>query len=681
MRTAAARPGWHDTGSRRPLPGGYDGRRDVGEWRRAIDRPAGVEGNVNLLQSRASAKTGRRVVADLQKAERALKDGSYKQVEQICTEVLEERPDSAHACQVMAELHLKQGNLDECMSWVERARQHEPANARSLYLLGRVLQQRGDLAGAEDAYRSSVLANPEYPDALAFLGDLAFRTGRKAEAEELFRRAIRFDREHGLANLSLGAMLFHQGRPDLSVPHLQAGIQRELTHRPGQFLLGVALQRLGRLDEAITTFRRLVASGDEDPEVFARLGESLEDCGEIDLAASGYESALEIHPGYARAAARMAGMMTIAGNPRSALELLAPLLEPADAPACLVISQARALRACGREDEALLSLAKLVKRPASPADIAPAHQLLGEMLDRRGDYDRAFAQFRHARRLRGGSYRAAAHEDFVSRLIECYNRESLDQMPRGSTSDVPVFIIGMPRSGSSLVEQIIASHPRAAGTGALPHIDISAGRIGRYNTAGLPYPECLPALRERDLRELSASYLSRAFAEGAGARRIADSMWANYLHVGLIELMFPNSRLVHLHRSPLDAGLSAWTRARTASDEPFSGELAEIAHSYAQYRRLMNHWRAITTLPIHDMDFEALLADPEGEIRRLLEFLGLRWEPACLEFHSRSRVARSASHEMLRLPLQAGEVGWWRHYAKHIGPLREALAAEGYPQD
>jgi tetratricopeptide (TPR) repeat protein len=636
---------------------------------------------MNLLQSRASAKTGRRVVVDLQKAERALKDGSYKQVEQICTEVLEERPDSVHACQVMAELRLKQGNFDEGMSWIERARQREPANPRSLYLLGRVFEHRGDLAGAEDAYRSSAQANPEYPDALASLGDLLLRTGRAVEAERLFREAIRFDREHGLANLSLGAMLFHRGHPELAVPHLQAGIQRELTHRPGQFMLGVALQELGRLDEAITTFRRLVASGDEDPEVFARLGEALEDCGEFDSAGSAYESALEIHPGYARAAARLAGMMTVAGNADTALELLAPLIEPGDSPACLHISYARALRARGRRDEALRRLAQLVKRPAAPEEIAPAHQLLGELLDLRGEFDRAFAQFRHARRLRGGSYRAAEHENLVSRLIECYNREAMDQMPRGSTSDVPVFIIGMPRSGSSLAEQIVASHPRAASVGALPHIDISAGRIGRYNTAGLPYPECLPAMRERDLRELSASYMARAFAEGSGARRIVDSMWINYLHVGLIELMFPFARLVHLRRSPMDAGLSAWCRAREASEEPFSGDLADLAHSYVQYRRLMDHWRATTTLPIHDMDFEALLADPEREVRRLLEFLGLRWEPACLDFHSQPQVARSASHEMLRQPLQADAVGWSERYAKHTGPLRDALAAAGYPPD
>jgi tetratricopeptide (TPR) repeat protein len=634
---------------------------------------------MNLLQSRASAKTGRRVVIDLQKAERALKDGNHKQVEQLCTEVLEERPDSVQACQVMAELRLKQGRFDEGMSWIDRAQQHAAANPRSLYQLGRELEHRGDLAGAEDSYRNSVQANPDYPDALASLGDLLLRTGRTVEAEQFFRRAICFDREHGLANLSLGAILFQQKRPELAVPHLQTGIQRELTHRPGQFTLGVALQQLGRLDEAITTFRRLVASGDEDPEVFTRLAEALEDCGEFDSASAGYESALEIHPGYARAAARLAGMMTLSGNARAALELLAPLLEPGDAPVCLHIAHARALRACGKHDQALLHLANLVKRPAAPEEIAPAHQLLGELLDLRGEYDRAFAQFRHARRLRGGRYRRAEHEDLVSRLIECFNREVLDQMPRGSASDVPVFIIGMPRSGSSLVEQIVASHPRAAGVGALPHIDISAGRIGRYNNAGLPYPECLPALRERDLRELSASYLARAFAEGAGARRIVDSMWINYLHVGLIELMFPYARLVHLRRSPLDAGLAAWCRAREASDEPFSGDFADLAHSYVQYRRLMDHWRAITTLPLYEMDFEALLADPEGEVRSLLEFLGLRWEPDCLEPHSQPQVARSASHEMLRLPFQAGAVGWSERYAKHVGPLREALAAAGYP--
>jgi tetratricopeptide (TPR) repeat protein len=633
---------------------------------------------MSLLQSRASNRTGRRVVIDLQKAERALKEGHYAIVEQLCAEVLEERPDSSHAFQVLAELCLKRGRYDEGMAWIDRARDIDPENPRSLNLLGRVLDHRGDLTGAETAFRRAADGDPEYADALANLGHVLLRTGCRGEAEDWFRRAIEHDREHGLANLSLGGILFDQRRPDLAVPHLQTGIQRELTNRPGQYTLAVALHELGRLDEAITAYRRLIAAGDEDPEVFSKLASVFEMTGELEMATAGYEAALELDPSHAAAAAGLAGILSISGRTSAAFDLLAPLLRGPETPPCVQIAKARALRTIGRRDEALLGLAELVKRPASSGDSVPAHFMIGDLLDQRGEYDRAFAHYQHARRLRGGRYEPAAQERFVERLTEVFTRPAMDGMPRGSSSDAPIFIIGMPRSGAALLEQIIASHPRAAGAGALPHVDLGAGRIGRYNNAGLAYPECISVLGERDLRELSASYLARLFAEGEGARRIADSMWINVLHVGLIELMFPKARLIHCRRSPLDAGLGCYFHA-FGQGGPFAAELGEIGHFYGQYRRLMDHWRATTTLPMLEVDFEALVHDQEGESRRMIEFLGMRWDPACLAFHDNPRIVRCATREQLRTPLQPSAVGWSKNYDKFIGPLREGLAAAGHP--
>ena len=617
---------------------------------------------MSLLQSRTASKTGRRIVIDLQKAERSLKEGHHKEVEQLCAEVLEERPGSAHACLVMAELRLKQRRFDESMSWIQRARDIEPNNSRGLYLYGRVLDQRGDLAGAEAAFRQAVERDPEYADALANLGHIQLRTGRTVEAEQHFRRAIEHDREHGLANLSLGAIRYEQNRPELAVPHLQAGIQRELSNRPGQYTLAVALHELGRLDEAVTAYRRLIAAGDEDPEIFSGLAAVFEVTGELDMATAGYESALELQPVHPEAAAGMARIMTVSGKPHEALELLAPLVDRGDAPACLHIAQASALRGCGRPDEALLCLADLVKRPAEPDELAPAHFMLGSLLDRRADYDRAFAHFRRARQLEGSRYQLLAHEQFVTRLSRAFTREAMDTMPRGSASDVPVFIIGMPGAGSELLEQILAAHPRVAVAGALPHVDLGAGRIGRYNNAGLSYPECISALRERDLRELSASYLSRMFTADEQARRISDSMWLNFLHLGLVELMFPKARILHIRRSPLDVGLACYFHSFTGLTASFAGELADIGHFYGQYRLIMDHWRETITLPILELEYEALVTAPESESRRVLEFLGLRWDPACV-------------------PAQPGAPGWSRHYDKYLGPLRESLAAAGYPAD
>ncbi len=636
---------------------------------------------MSLLQSKPKGNTGRRSVIDLQKAERALKDGQYKEVEQLCQEVLEDNPDSLQACQILAELRLKERRFDEGMAWIERARRIEPRNPRSMNLLGRVLDHRGDLAGAEAAFRSAVEQDAEYADALANLGSILLRTKRGVEAEQLFRRALRFDAEHGIANLLLGAILYQQNLPEQAVPHLQTGIQRELSDRPAQYTLAVALHDLGRLDEAITAYRRLIATGDNDPEVFARLASVLVITGELDTAMAGFETALEIQPEHPAAAAGLAEILTISWRAAEALEMVGPLIDRGDAPICLHMAYTRALLGFGRRDEALLHLADLVKRPFPPEALAQAHHLLGELLEARGEYDRAFAQHRHANRLRSGRYDPARMENFVARLISAQTREVLDELPYGTKSDAPVFIVGMPRAGASLLEHIIASHPRGAGVGALPHIGLAAGRIGRYNNVDLPYPECTPLMRRGDLRELSAAYLARLFSEAERARRIVDSMWLNFLHIGLIEVMFPKARIIDCRRDPIDNGLACFAHAFGEAGEPFACDLGHIGHFYGQYRRLMAHWQATSRLPIHEIHYEALIREPEAETRRLLEFLELPWNPECLAFHENRRIVRSWNHEQLRRPLHQASVGRARHFDKYLGPLREALAAAGHPVD
>ena len=624
---------------------------------------------MSLLQGKSRAKTGRRVVIDLQKAERALKEGHDKEVARLCAEVLEERPDSAQACQLMAAMLIRQERLDEAMDWITRARQAEPDNPRSLNLMGIVLERRGDLAGAEAAFREAVGGDPDYPDALANLGHVLLAKGDAAEAEQYFRHAIRHHREHGLANLSLGGLLHAQGKPAAAVPLLQAGIQSELSNRPGQYTLAVALQELGRLDEAITAYRRLVAAGDKDPEVFVGLADALVATGEPEVAMAGYETALELQPEHARAAAALAGLLADAGRTREALALTAPRVERGDAPVCLHLAHSRSLRSCERADEALLHLAELVKRPLEMSELSATHCLLGQLLHARGETDRAFAQHRRANRLRGDRYDAAAQEARMDGLAGTFSRDALDALPRGSDSDVPVFVIGLPRSGAAALERLIAGHARAAGAGSLPHIELCAGRLGRYNNAALPYPECVTSLRERDLRELSASYLARLFAAGGErARRIVDSTWSNFLHVGLIELMFPRARLIHCRRSPADTGLGSYFCCRDELPEAFGADFDDFTHYYGQHLRLMDHWRETTALPMLEVDFEVLARDREAEGRRVIDFLGLPWDPACLAGMSEALDGQPA----------LDEAGWSARYGRHLQPLREALAAAGH---
>ncbi len=626
---------------------------------------------MSLLQSRSINKTGRRVAVDLQKAERALSDGLHPEVEQLCHSVLEERPDSCQACLLMAELRFRQQRFDEAETWIARAREIEPGNARGLNLSGRILLRNGDLAAAEDAFRQAVESAPEYADALANLGHVLLRrdAGASADAEALFHRAISHDQEHGLANLSLGQMYYEQRRPDKAVPHLQAGIQRELSHRAGQRVLAECLWQLGRLDESVTAYRRLLAAGDSDPEVYCGLARALEALGELELALAGYEAALEVDPAHAPAAAALSGVLLALGRTAEALAFVAQRAEKEGAAPCLHVAQARALRASGRPVAALLQLADLVKRPAPAADLVPAHRMLGQLLDARGEHKRAYAHFSRAQQLHAAPFNPAAHQEFVTRLIAVFDRELIDSLPQGLSSEAPVFVLGLPCAGQARVASLIAAHPRAVSAGALPHIDLGAGYTGRHNNRGLTYPECVGSLRKRELRELSAAYLARLFLVDEDARRIVDSMWLNFLHIGLIELMFPHARLVHCVRDPLDVGLGCYFRGFSGMPAPFSGRLEDFGAFHADYLRLMAHWRATTRLPMHEVDYAALVEEPEAEGRRLMEFLDLDWDPS---------LARVAPDSLGPDAACEGRSGWHRDYAEHLGPLRDGLAAAGW---
>jgi len=291
---------------------------------------------------------------------------------------------------------------------------------------------------------------------------------------------------------------------------------------------------------------------------------------------------------------------------------------------------------------------------------------VGDILDAMEQYERAFAHYRQANTLTGSRYRREAREAAVSHLIETFTPETIDAIPRGSESGLPVFIVGMPRSGASLVERIIAAHPRGGGAGALPHMVLSAGRIGRYNKAGVPYPECVSLLIRKDVQELSSGYLVRLMNDHERARRVADSMWQNFDHLGFIEILFPRARVIHCRRDPVDAGLSTYFHPFGMTGAEFAQDLGDIGHYYGQYRRLADHWRDRSRLRMLELDYESLVSDPEAGARRIMDFLELPWDPVCLELgEGRSVYATS--------------VGRARHYRSHLAPLLESLEAAGYP--
>jgi len=297
-----------------------------------------------------------------------------------------------------------------------------------------------------------------------------------------------------------------------------------------------------------------------------------------------------------------------------------------------------------------------------------------ELLDRVGRYDEAFAHARQANQLVGAKYEPAQVERSVDALIAYFTRRKIQSLPRSTLGDErPVFIVGMPRSGTSLVEQILASHPDVYGAGELEAIFQIAGQAeARLSGRGFAFPQSLDGITSSLADELAANYLRPLTALAPAARRITDKLPLNFLQLGLISILFPQARVIHCMRDPRDTCLSCYMTHFSSGNE-FSYDLRSCGHFYRQYEKLMTHWKRALDLPILDVIYGQLVEDAEGQSRRMVEFLGLPWDPQCLRFYDNTRYVPTASNAQVRQPIYQSSVGRWRHYDKHLAPLLAAL--------
>ncbi|MGH6955851.1 MAG: sulfotransferase [Caulobacteraceae bacterium] len=462
--------------------------------------------------------------------------------------------------------------------------------------------------------------------------------GRLAEAVRAYERAERADPADFRAPMSLATIALQRGEPRKAVP----GLRRAASLRPDLFdawhNLGAASQALERWDEAREAYEAALALNAEALETRRNLAIVLAVLGRIE-AAGAHHRRLAEHPETRFWALTRLALLGVDGLSE---DELSEMDEAASNPAVAL------------ETRIGLTFA------------------LGEALERRGRDEAAFGAFAAGNRLKRASVRvdpvalvrehAVAAQAVASLFAAEFLREG---QGRGVSTATPIFVVGMPRSGSTLIEQILSSHPEVAALG---------------ETAVLPplLERGLPA----DLRELGRRYLEGVRAKGwRGAGRFVDKTLENYLHVGAIALALPNATILHAVRDPIDTCLSCYRQLFATGAETLY-DLAEIGAEYVTYRRLMDHWRAVLPGRVIDVEHEALVGDPEGRIRWLVEeACGLAWSDACLAFHEAARPVRTASSGQVRRPIFTSSVRRWRRYEAHLGPLLEALGpyAEASP--
>jgi len=460
-----------------------------------------------------------------------------------------------------------------------------------------------------------------------------------------------------------------------------AQFQRALALRPvyieAQMGLAKAFQALDKLPAAEASAQQAIGIDANNPKAHSLMGSIYTELARPELAESEYKQALQLDPECDDALLGLGHLRMELGQMDEAEELFqrALKLKPDNLGARVHISQVKKVKAGDKNFAALLEEEKK-SADFSENKKMSLHFALGKCYDDSKDYDKAFPHYMAGCKIKRAklSYNPANAVSQFTKVMKVFDKKNIDRLRgAGDPSDVPVFVLGMPRSGTTLTEQIIASHPKVYGAGELHDLLWIAERNAASMVPPLPFPDNLRALDRKTLTAWGAEYVAGLKQRAPDAQRITDKMPANFFAVGLIHLMLPNAKIIHVNRNPVDTCLSCYTRIFHRKQE-HTYDLAELGLYYAHYARLMYHWRKV--LPddaFLDVQYEDIVADQEAQARRLIEYCGLEWNDACLDFHNTKRSIRTASVTQVRQPIYNTSVERWRHYEKFLGPLLDAL--------
>jgi len=661
------------------------------------------------MQGDADFPTGWTVQQHHQAAVALHQQGKFEEAEAHYRAVLRLLRDHPGTLHNVALLLIQTGRLDEAAATYKKIIGGSSHDAAAHAGLGQVLHalKRDEEALAQ--LRRAVLLKPDFAEAHANLGNVLAALNRPDDALASYARALALNSGLVEVHNNMGTVLASLGRQEQAVTAFEKALARRPGFLPAMIHLGNALSDLGRYPQAIAWFERALSIQPNDAALENSLGMALAALNRHEDAVAHYRKALAEQPDSPAALNNLGNSLDALVRPAEALAVFEKLaaLEPNNAAAHF--GAGTALRILGKLDDArrcyeravalapsaaayhrVLAEAKrvreddpqlavmedLAQRSASLSanDQVELHFALAKAYSDMGRHGPAFDHLASGNGLKRQliSYDEAAQLGGLRAIADVFTSEVIAaRQDWGDPSTLPVFIVGMPRSGTTLIEQVLASHPQVFGAGELlvmPDL-ISAGRAG----AGFPFE--FAALSGERLRALGAEYVARLRLLAPEADRITDKLPANFSLIGLIQLALPKARIIHVQRDPLDTCYSCYANLFSQGME-FTYDLGELGRHYRAYERLMAHWRAV--LPagaMFDVRYEDMVADFEAQARRIVAYCGLPWDSRCLSFYQTERAVRTASAGQVRRPVYASSVGRWRPYQDQLGPLFAALTS------
>lgn len=569
----------------------------------------------------------------------ALADGNADTLRDVCTRRLQQAPGDPDAHRLIAQAFAAQNEPASALRHARRACELAPDDPRCWVELGRLYAFAREFDDASRAFAEAIRIDRDHADAWHNLGTALKKLGDREGAFAALKHALMLDPQRADSYFNLGNLLIEADQFDDAVECFERAAANDPSLAQARSRLAQELSQRGKVRRAESLFRQAVGLDPEHLQGWFGLGRALEDLGEADGALACYLKVLERRPGHAQAIG----------------QYLALVRDDADAQVIHNAEAALGDSQVGNASRALIGYG------------------LAKYHDRRRDHAhaaRAGLAANAARRESAGPLDRAALNRRVDSMIETYDAGFFAQRRRyGLGTDRPLFIVGLPRSGTTLTEQILSAHPQLHGAGELPDLARlavqCAGTLEPWQAAG--------CLDETQSRSCAQTYL-QALCDEAPDRslRVSDKAPLNFLHLAFAALLFPQARIIHCHRDARDNALSIWME-NFSPDQRYATDFDDLAFFHAQYRRLMAHWKTVLPLQILEMRYEDTVDDLEAQARRLIDFVDAPWDAGCLDFHRSSRAVQTPSRWQVRQPIYRDSQQRWRHYEKCLPQLAQAF--------
>ncbi|WP_158754111.1 tetratricopeptide repeat-containing sulfotransferase family protein [Dyella sp. S184] len=636
----------------------------------------------------------------------------HVEAEALARKLISRFPEHGFVWKALGASLKPQGRMLEAAAAQQQAVALLPGDTSAHYNLGNSLMALGRTAEAADSYRRAVALKPDYAEAHCNLGNALGAQDRLLDAAASYRQALAIQPDLIEAHARLGHALMAIDRPGEAEQHFLHVLAARPNDTQVHNSLGVMYRSQGRAVDAEACYCRVLAMTPDSAEAHNNLGNALHDQGRTDEAESCYRQALSINDAIAEPHFNLGNILRHQNQQIAAERSYRRALEIEPNYLMALNNLGLCLKKQGRLEEASACFeAAIAIKPdflQSHCNLAPfrtyaaddahlrlfeeqQHQLptlpitgrisywfaLGKMREDACRYDDAFNAYAEGNRLQHAQF---PHDEpremaLIERLQAVFSAAFMASHPKPvyAADKAPIFIVGMPRSGTSLIEQILSSYPGIHGAGELTDLGDVVHSISAKAGASA-YPEIAGNLSTDEFRRLGNAYIARVWQLATHAECITDKLPANFLHVGMIHLMLPHAKIIHAMRDPMDSCFSCYSRLFESNNLDFAYDLGTVGRYYTRYIQLMQHWHHV--LPagtVLDLRYEDMVADTEGQARRLLDYLGLPWDERCLDFHQNKRIVKTASIAQVRKPIYRSSIARWKHFEARLGPLLDIV--------